>query len=105
MKTLTLENGLDETRRLLLRSRGLFVARLPAPEVREDGDFHWIVDPLPKIGAYTDAVWYCDGSMLNGKWKAMRVAGFGIVVTTREGQLLGFGVGAPPSEFTTAAAD
>ena len=42
--------------------------------------------------------------MLHGKWQAFRAVGFGIVVVSTDGQLLGFGFGCPSSQFTTAAA-
>ena len=100
---LELENSLCEGRRILLRTRALFVAKLPAPTPREDGDFHWVVDPTAKLGAHTETIWYCDGSLVQGRWLPFRAAGFGVVVVTPCGQLLGFGFGSPPSQFATAA--
>jgi hypothetical protein len=51
-----------------------------------------------------DATWYCDGSLLHGKWKAFRTTGFGIVVVAKSESLLGFGKGVPPHWCRTAAA-
>ena len=51
-----------------------------------------------------EAIWYFDGSMLDGKWKPFRSIGFGIVVATREGDLLAYGQGSPPSWCKTAVA-
>ena len=53
-----------------------------------------------------DAAWYFDGSMINGKWRALRLTGFGVAVATPGpgGDLLGYGLGWPPTWVTTAAA-
>ena len=74
IKIHTLEKGLDETRRRYLWTRGMLFARLPTPKIREDGDFHWVIDPLPKLGGHTETIWFCDGSMFGGKWAAFRAA-------------------------------
>ena len=42
--------------------------------------------------------------MLHGKWKTYRSTGFGIVVTSLDGDLLAFGRGQPPQWCKTAAA-
>ena len=42
--------------------------------------------------------------MLNGKWKPLRITGFGIAVVSAQGSLIGHGLGWPPSWVTTAAA-
>ena len=49
-------------------------------------------------------MWYFDGSLFDGRWKPFRATGFGIVVTTVDGHLIGFGRGTPPSWCRTAAA-
>jgi len=51
-----------------------------------------------------EAVWYFDGSMLNGKWLPLRATGFGIAAVARDGQLLACGRGSPPHWCATAAA-
>ena len=51
-----------------------------------------------------DAAWYFDGSMINGRWRALRLTGFGVAVATPGGDLLGYGLGWPPTWVTTAAA-
>ena len=91
IKIHTLEKGLDDTRRHFLWTRGVVFARLPTPQRREDGDFHEVIDPLPRLGSYTEAIWYGDGSKFGGTWAAFRAAGFCIVATTPDGQLLGHG--------------
>jgi hypothetical protein len=48
--------------------------------------------------------WYFDGSAMNAKWREVCTTGFGIVVTARDGSLLGFGLGTPPSWIRTAPA-
>ena len=50
------------------------------------------------------AIWYCDGSMLNGRWEPLRFTGFGIAVVSDTGDLLAYGLGWPPSWCDTAAA-
>ena len=42
--------------------------------------------------------------MLLGKWRPLRVTGYGIAVVAADGSLLGYGLGWPPSWCTTAAA-
>ena len=42
--------------------------------------------------------------MLMGKWTQLRCTGFGVVVVSQSGALLGYGFGTPPSRITTAAA-
>ena len=93
---------LSAQRKQLLATRGLLVLRLPAPPPDEDGYFQW--DLEPDYVNLHDTCWYFDGSLLNGKWKAYRTTGFGIVVTSTAGDLLGYGKGAPPSWGATAAA-
>ena len=83
--------------------RALLVVRSPSQPYGDDGRFKWIVDPTTRPRA-RDGVWYFDGSMLLGKWRALRVAGMGVVEATPQGQLLGYGVGRPPTWVGTAAA-
>jgi hypothetical protein len=93
---------LSAARKAYLRTRGLLVLRLPAPPVEADGRFTWLVEPPPF--AETELCWHFDGSMLNGKWKPYRTTGFGVVVTTADGDLVGYGHGVPPHWCGTAAA-
>jgi hypothetical protein len=95
---------LGESRGRILRSRGLAVLRLPRRERQQHGEFRWLKQPDDNDDELAEAIWYCDGSLLNGRWKELRVTGFGIVVATREGRLLGYGFGWPPSWCATAAA-
>ncbi len=95
---------LGESRGRILRTRGLAALRLPPRPRRQHGEFRWLRQPDDSDSELADAVWYCDGSLLNGRWKELRVTGFGIVVATREGRLLGYGFGWPPSWCATAAA-
>ena len=41
---------------------------------------------------------------MHGKWAAFRSTGFGIAVISKDGAVLGIGIGVPPSWVTTAAA-
>jgi len=63
-----------------------------------------LVEPDYNDERLVSAVWYCDGSLLHGKWLQYRSTGFGIVVATSDGDLLGYGHGAPPHWCSTAAA-
>ena len=90
-------------RREVLKDRGLLVIRLPARSHADEGEFRWIVDPT-ECEVIDNAAWYFDGSMLNGRWKALRLTGFGVAVATPAGDLLGNGLGWPPTWVTTAAA-
>lgn len=88
-------------RRRILETRGLLVLKLPAPPQAGDGHFTWKLQP--DCGDTQGTKWYFDGSMLNGTWKPYRSTGFGVVVTSRDGQLLGYGNGMPPHWCKTAA--
>ena len=83
---------LDAGRRVLLESRALFVLRVRVPPPPEDESFSWTVQP----NAGDDAVWYIDGSLYDQPRQYARRVGFGIVVTTAGGELLGYGGGTPP---------
>ena len=75
------------------------------PVLDQQGQFRWI-EPLECIDRRLEgAVWDCDGSMLNGKWKAFTVAGFGIAVVPQIGDLLPYELGWAPSWCSTAAAE
>ena len=76
--------------------------RVPAPVRQQEGSYRWLRHP----GNMEDsnATWYFDGSMLNGRWKPLRATGFGIAVVSAAGSLLGFGYGTPPHWCMTAAA-
>ena len=93
---------LSETRKTYLRHRGLLVLRLPAPPISFEGTFTWLKQPSELVT--TEACWHFDGSMLDGKWKPYRSTGFGIVVTSPDGDLLAYGRGQPPHWCKTAAA-
>ena len=95
---------LSAGRRRLLFTRGLLLLRIPAVPHRADGDYRWLRPPDFDDPRLDSAIWYCDGSMLNGKWKPLRATGFGIVVANRQGDLLAFGFGSPPPWCSTAAA-
>ena len=54
--------------------------------------------------AIDDATWYFDGAMFDGKVQLLRATGFGIAITSPEGDLLGTARGNPPQWCSTAAA-
>jgi len=90
----------------LLKTRGLATVRVPAQSARNHGTFTWHVDPFAHHDndEIDNATWYTDGSLLCGKWAALRCTGFGIVVVAASGKLLGYGSGTPPTRIATAAA-
>ena len=90
--------------RRLLQTRGLLMLKVPIRPWNEDGSFRWLIPPSLNSTACDDATWYFDGSMLYGKWSALRSTGFGIAVISKDGGVLGIGIGIPPSWVTTAAA-
>ena len=95
----------NDDRLQLLQLRAVAVVKVPAPKPRTVGSFCWLVDPfLADHDQLHNATWYTDGSMLMGKWAPLRCTGFGVVVVSQCGALLGYGYGSPPSRITTAAA-
>jgi len=96
-------SAIGNERRKLLQTRGMLVLKLPARTQYQHGKFKWLLEPSQDDPRCDTAVWYFDGSMLNGRWKELRATGFGVVVTSTDGDLLGFGQGLPPSWCTTAA--
>ena len=95
---------ISDQRRQLLRTRGLLLLRVPVLDDGIDATFRWHQEPQPDGHRLSNAIWYFDGSMLNGKWVDLRTTGFAIAVISASGDLLGFGAGAPPPWCTTAAA-
>ena len=95
---------LSEDRRRIAKTRALFVLRVPAPPTRQNGVFNLHAEPDWNNAALHDSVWYCDGSLLQGRLAALRTTGFGIAVVAADGQLLGFGSGRPPARYSTATA-
>ena len=96
-------NCIGAKRREILKMRGLLVLRLPPPQPTAEGIFQWLTDPTAS-SLVDEATWYFDGSMLNGRWKALRLTGFGVAVVAKTGVLIGHGMGWPPTWVTTAAA-
>ena len=95
---------LGDRRRRILRTRALAVLRLPPTEQHQTGEFRWLKQPDGNDPELDGAVWYCDGSLLHGRWKELRATGFGVAVATPGGRLLGYGLGRPPTWCGTAAA-
>ena len=98
--------GWETTGWRLLKLRGVAVFKIPAPKPRKEGTFRWYKDPLtgPDADNAQSATWYTDGSLLMNNWATLRCIGFGVVVVSNEGKLLGYGYGSPPSRIATAAA-
>ena len=95
---------LQEARTRFLDTRALLTITVPAPAARQDGRFEWLRLPDLNDPAIDDATWYFDGSMFDGKVQLLRATGFGIAITSPEGDLLGTARGNPPQWCSTAAA-
>jgi hypothetical protein len=96
--------ALPQCRQDILRNHGLLAIRLPPTRYAQQGEFTWLAEPDISDPRADQATWYCDGSMLHGKWKPLRVTGFGIAVVSQEGDLLAYGLGWPPTWCAIAAA-
>ena len=99
-----LRDKISEDRLRHLKLHGLLAVRVAVPPWEPDGSFSWVV-PLPEHSTGSqDITWYCDGSLIDGKWAAIRCSGFGIAAVSNQGDLLAYGLGWPPSWCDTAAA-
>ena len=74
------------------------------PPWQPDGAFTWLVPPPDLDAQEQDLTWYCDGSLVDGKWPAIRCSGFGVAAVSNLGDLVAYGLGWPPSWCDTAAA-
>ena len=93
---------ISQERRKLLQTRAMLTVRVPKPPAHHRSEwFTWHLEPPDDIN---DAIWYLDGSMLNGEWADFRAVGFAIVVVSRSRELLAYGSGGPPHWCNTAAA-
>jgi hypothetical protein len=93
-----------ESRQLqLLKTRGLLAIRVRTTVTPPEGSFTWIKEPSEHLLDGSER-WYFDGSAINAKWRELCSTGYGIVVTSRSGSLLGFGRGVPPRWIKTAPA-
>ncbi len=61
--------ALSKTRQDILRNHGLLAIRLPPARYAQQGEFRWLVEPDMNDPKTDQATWYCDGSMLQGKWQ------------------------------------
>ena len=95
---------LSEQRHKHLSQHGLMAVKIRVAPFEQDGTFQWPAPPSVYDPRLCNATWYCDGSLLDGRWKALRCAGFGIAVVSTQGDLLAHGLGWPPSWCGTAAA-
>ena len=88
----------DRTR--ILRTRAMLVLRLPARQHSGEGTFQWLLEPSQHDSLAQDAVWYFDGSLLNGKWKAYRSSTAELLTSTPKifpnARLVGLRPSTPP---------
>ncbi len=103
-KAMPAVRSLSALRLRILQTRGLLVLRIPVQSLKPDGSFLWLLEPQFQHPDIDDAVWYFDGSMLNGRWVPLRATGFGIAIVAKGGKLLACGRGSPPHWCATAAA-
>ena len=95
-------DGLKAPRRRLMLSQGLFLMKAQVTRQRPNGWFRWLKQPVGDVP--DSAVWYVDGSLLDGPSRLLGATGYSIVVVAQDGQLLGCAHGAPPRWVTTAGA-
>ena len=94
---------MSQRQRDLLRNSGVLTIRMDGPARHSKGCFEWVRQPAEHLLDGSER-WYIDGSAVNGKWRELSTTGFGVVVVARDGALLGFGLGEPPSWVRTAPA-
>ena len=94
--------GLEPQRRRLLEANGLFLLRTSIPHLSREDWFQWIRPPPSDLA--DDAVWYVDGSFLDGPSQLLGRTGYGIAVLSPDGRLAAYGYGAPPAWATSAPA-
>ena len=87
----------------LLKTRGLLAIKVRAAANPVEGTFTWIKQPQDDLLDGSER-WYFDGSAMNAKWRELCTTGYGVVVTARDGTLIGFGRGTPPRWVKTAPA-
>ena len=92
---------ISQERQRLLQTRALLTLRLPKPLNMSTEWFKWYVEPPD---ALDDAIWYLDGSLLDGDWPDYRATGYAIVVVSASRDLLAYGNGVPPRWCRSAAA-
>jgi len=82
----------------------MLVLKVPIMRPRLEGDLMWLLEPDFNDPRIDEAMWFFDGSMLNGKWLPLRSTGFGIAIVSRTGKLMACARGCPPHWCATAAA-
>jgi len=103
-KAMPAVRNLSALRLRVLQTRGLLVLRIPVQRPKQEGSFIWLLEPNFQRADIDQAVWYFDGSLLNGRWMPLRATGFGIAIVARDGKLLACGRGSPPHWCAMAAA-
>ena len=93
--------SLEVGRSELAQDRAILMAQIVLPSRPPHHNFSWL-KPLPEQ-VPEDATWYIDGSMIGGRHNATKRLGYGIVVVGRDGTLLAYGNGRPPSWITDSA--
>ena len=92
---------LSPGRQDLLRTRGLMALILELPTPNEQNTFQWLLDPSTHPNSHQELVCYVDGSMIDPDHSLTSRCGFGLALTTVEGELVGLGGGFLPTGFGT----
>jgi len=92
--------SLDDQRRALLVTRGLFALNVEIPLRSPDGWWRWQSSPPADVP--DDATWFIDGSLVDGPRDLISRCGFAIAVVGSDGRLIACGLGVPPDWVTTA---
>ena len=92
----------SEDRLQLLSTRGLFTLKVQVPAKPQGSYFRWMRQP-PDPDQAESSTWYIDGSLFDEAKRFARRTGFGVVVVSAQGSLLGFGLGVPPEWIVDAA--
>ena len=96
-------DSLEPRQLQLLRTRGMLAIKVRAVAIPAEGSFTWVKQPREDLLDGNER-WYFDGSAMNATWRELCTTGYGIVVTARDGSLIGFGRGTPPNWIKTAPA-
>ena len=87
----------------LLKARGLLNVSFDLPPRPVGETFEWIIEPKCDLAEAHGAVWYIDGSLHDQYKEFCKALGYGIVIVSSEGDLLGVACGRPSPWVIDAA--
>ena len=91
----------DQDRVRLASTRAIACIKIIVPRRPPPTDFQWLLPPPDDLPA--GSRWFIDGSMFDEAKRFARRTGYGVVVVSAAGELLGFGAGEPPAFIVDAA--